>query len=335
MKIRVGSIVSVFVVASLWLAAAVGDVIVVSETFTGRLTAYTTPVASATTFAQLQMRADSPFPLLSGLYYHNASNRLYATELDRSGGTSNGRVNILNATTGSVLGTQDFNFGVTGMAIGSSGDIYLSDMGSNLVRRFDSSFVHQSDIVIAGAGSTSGLAFNGDDLYVSTFGTGIFRYDGNSVTNFSPQFAASAQMAFDIDGNLYAGHGLGFSNYAHRFDASGNEFLNGGAPFLEVTESMVNSWGGSTTGTSPSGLAFDANGNLLVAALGRSNPFEGAGERGGLFLFDRDGQLLDTFASGSRAYSGVAVISAVPEPGTAMVLLMGGGLAWVVRRRRC
>ena len=334
MKSLLRSLFAVLAAVNLCFGTAWGDVVVVSETFHGRLTAYTTPGAAASQFAQLQFRGDSAFPLLSGLYYHGASNRLFATELDR-GGSTNGRVHILNATTGTILGTQDFNFGVTGMAIGSTGDIYLSDFGSNLVRRFDGSFVHQSDIEIVGAGSTSGLVFRGNDLYVSTFGTGIFRYDGNSVTNFTTEFGASAQLAFDADGNLYSGHGLSFSNFAHRFDSNGNQFLNGGTPFLEVTDGMVNSSGNGTgQGTSPSGLAFDSNGNLIVAALGKSNPFEAGGERGGLFLFNRDGQLLDTFASGSPAYSGVAFITAVPEPGSLVVLLVGGGLAAAVRRRR-
>lgn len=334
MKSFLRSLVAVLAVVNLCFGTAWSDVVVVSETFTGRLTAYTTPGAGSSTFAQLQLRGDSAFPLLSGLYFHGASNRLFATELDR-GGTENGRVHILNATTGSVLGTQDFDFGVTGMTIGSNGDIYLSDFGSNLVRRYDGSFVHQGDIAIVGAGSTSGLVFNGNDLYVSTFGTGIFRYDGNSVSLFSDQAGASAQMAFDADGNLYSGHGLGFSDFAHRFDPAGNEFLNGGAPFLEVTDAMVNGSGnGSSFGNSPSGLAFDSNGNLLVAALGKSNPFDEDGERGGLFLFNRDGQLLDTFASGSRAYSGVAFVTAIPEPGSLVVLLISGGLVAAMRRRR-
>ena len=334
MKSLLRSLVAVLAVVNLCLGNVWGDVVVVSEAFTGRLTAYTTPGAAASEFAQLQFRGDSAFPLLSGLYYHGASNRLFATELDR-GGTTNGRVHILNATAGTVLGTQDFDFGVTGMTIGSNGDIYLSDMGSTLVRRFDGSFGHQADIEIQGAGSTSGLVFNGSNLYVSTFAGGIFRFDGNSVSNFSAQSNASGQLAFDADGNLYSGHGLGGSDFAHRFDAIGNEYLNGGAPFLQVTDGMVGGEGfGSTPGTSPAGIAIDSNGNLIVAVLGRSSPLDQGGERGGLFLFNREGQLLDTFASGSRAYSGVAFITAVPEPGSMVVLLVGGGLAAAVRRRR-
>lgn len=178
------------------------------------------------------------------------------------------------------------------------------------------------------------MVFRGSDLYVSTFGTGIFRYDGNSVTNFSTQGGASAQLAFDAGGNLYSGHGLGFSDFAHRFDTNGNEFLNGGAPFLQVTDAMVNASGnGSSFGNSPSGLAFDSNGNVIVAALGKSNPFDAGGERGGLFLFNSNGQLLDTFASGSRAYSGVAFVTPVPEPGSLVLLLVCGSLAAAVRRR--
>ncbi len=333
MKSVFGLLFAMLAVAGLGVSSASADLLVVTELFTGRLQAYTTPGAAPTQFAQLNTRADSPFALLSGIHFHAASNRLYVSELDR-GGTSNGRVHIVDATTRAILGEQDFTFGVAGVAVSASGDIYLSDWESNLVRRYNSSFVHQADIVVTGANATSGLAFNGDDLYISTFGAGVFRYDGNAVSSFVPAGSgASAQLAFDSEGNLYAGHGLGFSNFAHRFDSTGNEFLDGGAPFLEVTEDMVGSWGGSSDGTSPSGITLDGNGNLVVAALGRSNPFEGDGERGGLFLFDRQGNLLDTFASGSRSYSGVAFVSAVPEPGS-LVLLGFAGLAAAWRRRR-
>lgn len=333
MKTIVSALVAVVAVTTVWVGTAAADLLVVTELFTGRLQAYTTPGAAPTQFAQLNTRADSPFALLSGIHFHAASNRLYVSELDR-GGTSNGRVHIVDATTRAILGEQDFTFGVAGVAVSASGDIYLSDAGSNLVRRYNSSFVHQADIVVTDANATSGLAFNGDDLYISTFGAGVFRYDGNAVSSFVPAGSgASAQLAFDSEGNLYAGHGLGFSNFAHRFDSTGNEFLDGGAPFLEVTEAMVGSWGGSSTGTSPSGITLDGDGNLVVAALGRSNPFEGDGERGGLFLFDRQGNLLDTFASSSRSYSGVAFVSAVPEPGS-LALLGFAGLAVALRRRR-
>lgn len=333
MKSVFGLLFVMLAVAGLGVSSASADLLVVTELFTGRLQAYTTPGAAPTQFAQLNTRADSPFALLSGIHFHAASNRLYVSELDR-GGTSNGRVHIVDATTRAIIGEQNFDFGVAGVTVSASGDIYLSDWESNLVRRYNSSFVHQADIVVTGANATSGLAFNGDDLYISTFGAGVFRYDGNAVSSFVPAGSgASAQLAFDSEGNLYAGHGLGFSNFAHRFDSTGNEFLVGGAPFLEVTEDMVGSWGGSSDGTSPSGITLDGNGNLVVAALGRSNPFEGDGERGGLFLFDREGNLLDTFASGSRSYSGVAFVSAIPEPGS-LVLLGFAGLAAALRRRR-
>lgn len=338
MKAVLSFLLALLAVAGVGVSTAAANLLVVSELFTGRLQAYTTPGAAPTQFAQLSTRADSPFALLSGIHFHAASNRLYVSELDR-GGTSNGRVHVLDATTRAILQEVDFDFGVAGVTVGGNGDIYLSDAGSDMVRRYNSNFVLQADIQIVGANATSGLAFNGNDLYISTFGAGIFRYDGSSVSSFvGPGSGASAQMAFDADGNLYAGHGLGFSNFAHRFDASGTEFLKGGSPFLEVTEAMVGSWGGSSSGTSPSGLTFDGNGNLVVAALGRSNPFDsdGAGnfgERGGLFLFDRDGNLLDTFASGSRSYSGVAFVSAIPEPSSlAMVGL--AGLLLATRRRR-
>jgi sugar lactone lactonase YvrE len=338
MKSVFGLLFAMLAVAGLGVSSASADLLVVTELTTGRLVSYTTPGAGATEFAQLNLRSGDGLQVLSGIHFHAGTDRLYVTELDANS-FGNGRVHILNATTRQILGTQDFAYGVTGIAVAANGDFFVSgaiDQRGGLLRRYDSNFDNPETIILGTSAPASGLIFRGDDLYINTFQAGIYRYDGSSVTQFvapSATMKASAQLAFDSEGNLYAGHGLGDSNFAHRFDANGTEFLVNGDPFLEVTEAMVGSWGGSSDGTSPSGITLDGNGNLVVAALGRSNPFEGDGERGGLFLFDRQGKLLDTFASGSRSYSGVAFVSPVPEPGS-LVLLGFAGLAAALRRRR-
>ncbi len=340
MKFVFGLLFAMLAVASVGVSTAAADLLVVTELTTGRLVSYTTPGAGATEFAQLTLRSGTGLQVLSGIHFHANTNRLYVTELDANS-FGNGRVHILDATTRQNLGPpRDFAYGVTGIAVAANGDFFLSgdiDLTGGVVRRYDANFNHQETISLGAGAPASGLIFRGNDLYINTFQAGIYRYDGSSVTQFvapSDNMQASAQLAFDSEGNLYAGHGLGDSNFAHRFDVNGNEFLVGGAPFLEVTEGMVGSWGGSSAGTSPSGLAFDGSGNLVVAALGRSNAFEGAGERGGLFLFDRNGILQDTFASGTASYSGVAWVTPVPEPGSLVLIGLAGLLGTTRRRRR-
>ncbi|HAC90691.1 MAG TPA: hypothetical protein DCF63_08665, partial [Planctomycetaceae bacterium] len=103
------------------------------------------------------------------------------------------------------------------------------------------------------------------------------------------------------------GHGIGFSANVLKFNSGGS--LIGS---ITVTDAMVSGTGsGSSVGTSPSGVAIDRDGNIFVCALGRSNPSDLGGERGGLFKFDSSGTLLGTFATGSMAFSGITILPAV------------------------
>jgi hypothetical protein len=132
------------------------------------------------------------------------------------------------------------------------------------------------------------------------------------VTQFTTNPAAqlaSAQIVADASDNVYIGHGIGFSDSVLKFNSGGS--LIGS---ITVTDAMVSGTGsGSAVGTSPSGVAIDRDGNIFVGALGRSSANDLGGERGGLFKFDSSGTLLPggTFATGSMAFSGIAILPAV------------------------
>lgn len=297
--------------------------ILVTEYFSGRISRFDEQTKVQSTFATIAGN-----PGLSGIAYNSANNRLYVSALNFGG------VYTLDAQTGATLGFSSLGIGPGGLAVASNGNVYITDFTSNNVRIYDSLLANSLGTISFPVSRTSGVGFAGNgDLLVATPGEGVFRYDGNSVSSFtSSPFAAgaSAQIAVDASNNVFIGHGLGFSDSVLKFDASGN--LVGS---ITITDSMVGGNGtGSSTGTSPSGVAFDSAGNLFVAALGRRNPGDAGGESGGLFKFDSNGNLLDTFATASNAYSGVAIISAVPEPSSIALLAVAGVVSVVVARRR-
>jgi hypothetical protein len=303
----------------LLLAADGWAEIVVSEYFSGRIQAF-----DPTTKVQRTLATVAGNPGLSGLAYHAPTNVLYASALNHGG------VYRLDATTGATLGFSMLGIGPGGLAVAANGQVYVTDFGSNLVRIYEATLSNQLGNFATPNGPTSGVGFlaNGDAL-VATAGSGVYRYDGTQVTLFSANPVASGQVASDALGNTYIGHGLGFSDSALRFDASGN--LLGS---INITPAMVNSTGnGSSSGTSPSGVAFDLQGNLFVAALGQSNPGDPGGERGGLFKYTADGQLLEVFAAGSNAYSSVVSITAIPEPGSLGLIAMVSLTAAAWRKR--
>ncbi len=81
----------------------------------------------------------------------------------------------------------------------------------------------------------------------------------------------------------------------------------------------------------PSDLLLDDDGNLLVGVLGLTNPTNGGENRGALLKYDLDGNLLETIASDLSPVSAIAL--PVPEPSSMVLLMAGGILLWVLRRR--
>ncbi len=294
--------------------------IVVSEFFTGRIQSFDEATKAETTFAAIGGN-----PGLSGLAYSQSNNTLYASALNHGG------VYRFNALTGSLMGFSSLGIGPGGLSVAANGDVYISDFTSSSVRIYDSTLTNQLGSITTPAGPTAGIGFlNNGNALIATAGAGVYESDGANVSLYSNNPAASAQIATDSLGNTFIGHGLGFSDSVFRYDQDGNILGT-----IDIGAGMINSTGeGSSTGTSPGGVVFDADGNLIIAVLGQSNPSDPGGERGGLFKYDVNGNLLDTFAVGSNAFSSVAIVTAVPEPGSFALLAFGALSAIAYRRKR-
>jgi sugar lactone lactonase YvrE len=281
--------------------SAIADIFVTGF-FSGKIERFDEETLERTVYATIGSN-----PGLSGIAYNPLNHRVYVSALNQGG------VYELDATDGGIINFHLLGYGPGGLTVSAGGKLAITDFTSNLVRFYNSSMVPQGSIAVPAATVTSGVGYLASgDLIISTAGGGVFRYDGTTVTAFTSnpvaQLAAS-QVAADSDGNIFIGHGIGFSDNAFRFTSTGT--LTG---VITVTDTMLDGTGtGSSIGTSPSGVAIDSSGHVIVAALGRSNPGDPGGERGGLLKFDTNGNLLETFIAGSSAYSSVAIFNPVIE----------------------
>jgi len=301
-----------------------------SAFFTGTIERFDEQTGAQSTFANISA-FDPTFIGLSGIGYNPNTNELLVS------GRFTNRIYRVNATTGLIIGSQSLAAGSApaGIAV-RNGSVYVSNFGLNTVSVFDSSWNITQTINVPNS-SPNGLAFSGDDLLVSTFaGLGIVKYNSltSAVTPFGGSPVANGQLAIGNLGDVFVG-GAAVSNSIEKLSASGNALavITVGAGTLPLPALSF----ASPDFTSPSGVAIDGQGNLIVAALGRTNPFapsDNFQSNGGLFKYDQSGLLLSTFATQITPLSGVVVVS-VPEPSSiALLSVIGLGFVWSRRRRR-
>ncbi len=230
-----------------------------------------------------------------------------------------------------------------GLAVDSSGNLYVANNGGTSVDVFDSSATQINTISDGGQllNLPSGLTFDDSgDLFITTLsGTNVLRYSGGNLSQFAPPnqnglpYVPSGVLV-GPEGEVYVADV--FSNGIFKYASDGSEITSpGGAPFIEVD--LPNIPPSATHPNAPSGLVFDDNGDLLVAVLGPTNPFTLPSEVHGALLRygSEDGSLLQELGLRLPPASGLA-LTIVPEPATAinLGLLGSGAVAWLAFRRR-
>lgn len=291
---------------------------------------------------------------LSGLVYSPTENVLYASMLS-SGKIY--RINMDSSFQSLSVGTVSFTLeglattaGIapSGLAVNSQGILHVATFADSLdpngygvYRLTGSDFESSSLEPITGTGGPgSYMPYNGgvgfledDQMVVSTsirFGeSGVYLGPANAQIAISPDsesyFVGSTQL---LPGETSSQ----FSNI-YQFDVNGQQIGE-----FEITDSLIpDLLGVAHLGqpSNPSGVAFDADGNLAVSVLGSNSLSEA---KGALFLFSTT-DFTTPLASwhGNLALSNVVYVpTAVPEPGSMAMVVVGGlgALAGYRRRRK-
>lgn len=317
------------------------EYILAARYFTSGIDIYDRATDSARNFITILPATDA-FPGLTGLAYSSGLNRLYATA------NNSRRIYSFNAESGALIGYQQLSgsFAPAGIALDSTGNLYVTDNGGSTIVQFtpnpsDASLTASGTIQLSGAATNlNGLAraASGDLLISSAAGAGVFRYtSGSGQSDFNvANPLANGQVAIGPTGNVAVG-GVVFSSDVSLFDGLGNQ--TGSIPINASILPQPALPYASSDVTNPQGVAYDSAGNLIVTAMGRTNPFSASDNfqsNGGIFVFDSTGStLLDSLVN-TTPYTGV-IVAPVPEPAAAPLLAAGilslGGFFW--RRLRC
>ncbi len=208
------------------------------------------------------------------------------------------------------LRTESHPGGAPGpLRFGPNGNLYVSDFGGTTVRVFDGSTGAELAPAATGFGPPGGLTFapNGD-LYVGNFGTSAVIRVRNGVqqtfiaSGTGPILTPSA-MLFVPNGDMLVVSM--FANEIHRYSPSGA--YRGVFATIEPVPPPVD------VTNYPSDIAFDADGNVVVAVLGATNPPDNRGQilRYALNEGSIAGTLLDTLVD---AYPPMGSIAWIRSP---------------------
>ncbi len=332
-----------------WMACAstsMAGVILAAGLFAGRVDRWDTTTNTVSTFSDIGASTGGATAII-GLAYNPVSNHVIVTD------RLNNRIYELNSTTGAIVAQHTSSNLVlpAGVAVDNSGNVYVANAGGNSITRFSSDFSSETNISIPDFGvgpqnAPSGVAItaSGNVLVSTALGfVGTLQYDPNSgvFSSFNATNPlANAMIATNDAGSVFIGSsnlGLGFGpsgTDVSIFDASGSFTSSIAIDSTLLPEPPLSYT--SLNFTNPSGVAIDGSGNLVVGALGRTNPFssdDNFQSNGGLFLFDPSGNLITSLVQ-TTPYSSVVYFSAVPEPTSLLALGVGLSAFGLARRRR-
>ena len=198
------------------------------------------------------------------------------------------------------------NSGPGPIRFGPNGNLYVSDYGGTTIREYNGTTGVEMPVVATGFGPPAGLTFAPDgDLYASNFGTGaVIRIHNGQKSTFiasgtGPILTPSA-LLFLPDGDLLVVSM--FANEIHRYNSAGA--YEGVFATIEPVPPPVD------VTNYPSDITFDADGNILVAVLGATNPPDNRGQLLRYKVNDDNvaGTLLKVLVDGSPAIGSVAWI---------------------------
>ena len=178
-----------------------------------------------------------------------------------SGGGTTDAVRQYNVATGALIGTTTAaNLNPFGLTFGSDGNLYVADISSDEILRFDAAGAFIDTFVAAGVGGLDApreLVFGSDgNLYVSSADSdAVLRYNG-ATGAFIDAFATGVDargLVFGPDNNLYVASFA--SNTVRRYDGTTGAFI----------DDFVTAGSGNLMG--PVGVAFGPDGNFYVSSF--------------------------------------------------------------------
>jgi len=323
-----------WLIATIFFTCRADAALLTAGFFSGQIDQYDLLGGAKTTFATVASAGD-PFPGLAGIAINPTNNQVFV-----SARVSN-RIYSFNGSTGAPVGFHQLPSGSSpaGLTFSSTGTLYVSNFGTNTVNSFNvannSLFSTVNSLTIPNA-LPSGVAFdNSGRLLISTFGgLGVLASNASlsTPTTFASEVNANGQIAVDAQGNVYVGSAATSSN-VFKFSSTGSPVGN---PWLTLALPTPPQPFASPDLTSPSGVAIDPNGNIIVGALGQTNPTSASDSfqsNGGLFRFSPNAAQLFSFGTGTTPYSSLA-ISPIPEPTSFLLVLATMLTGSLVQRTR-
>jgi hypothetical protein len=224
-------------------------------------------------------------------------------------------------TAGALLGP----FGqtaATGSALDGAGSVWTARpaFGANTIKKYDAVQTELNSFTVAIGGQwIEDMAYGGkvsgvDTLWLGTYEGTIWRINANTgevVSSFDAGVGTFVGVAYDGTDLWLTGGAFSGNTKISRFSESGS--------FLGSIE---------TGNTGAGGIGYSASTNTLWV-----------GYWGEVRQYDMAGTQLSSFSSSSGYYfhDGLEIgeVSAVPEPGTVVMMGLGlGGLAWATRRKK-